>query len=199
MAQVQAIVGNCHYIPQSKIIFLSFVSLILLFERTKKAEWFLIGKLMQLMHNSGSSRGMQSKVDTQGDLWRGWKCTQWHKSMLGRTGFRIHSPSRLQSPLAHASIEEQEGGAKEAHPVYVCMCVYWCISACQCIFAFMSRSVSGEYLVLKALCLQIFQAELLLIRSKHVTEDCTVLLCLYKVAMCSCVWNLHFIIKTKLS
>lgn len=180
--------------------------LIWLLERIDKSEWRVsrvTGKLMQLMHNSGSSRGMQSKGDTQGDLWRGWKCAQWHKSMLGRAGFRIHGPSRLQSPLADAGIEEQGGGQRRHAQVYVCMCVclciYWCISVCQCIFAFMSRSVSGEYLTLMALCLQILQAELLLIKSKHFTEDCTVLLCLYKLAMCSCVWSLSFIVKPNLS
>lgn len=50
----------------------------------------------------------------------------------------------------------------------------------------MSRSVSGEYVILMALCLQILQAELLLIRSKHFTEDCTVLRCLYKPTVQLC-------------
>lgn len=60
--------------------------------------------------------------------------------------FGIHSPSRLQSPLADTNIEQQEGGHAQ-------VCVSVCIDEyvlCRCIFAFMYRNVSWGCLILTA-------------------------------------------------
>ena len=52
--------------------------------------------------------------------------------MVGHAGFGIHSPSRLQSPLADTNIEQQEGGHAQ-----LCASVSIDAFVCQFIFAFM--------------------------------------------------------------
>lgn len=63
--------------------------------------------------------------------------------MVGRPGFGIHSPSRLQSPLADTNIEQQEGGGKGGTPKRVC--VFVSIDESVCVGVYLHSRI-GAYL-----------------------------------------------------
>lgn len=79
--------------------------------------WKEKSKVIQLMHNWGKCRWMQSKGDMQGDLWKGCKRTQWHKSMAGHPGFQDSQPLDVRRPSdGHRPTET---GAKGGTPKFI--------------------------------------------------------------------------------
>lgn len=101
-----------------------------LFDRAEKAEWFLIGKLMQLMHDSGSSRGMQSQVDTQGDLWAENAHNDINQCWAAWDSGSAAPPD--YKALWQTPARRGKGGAPSVC-VYVSLLMHFCVSVYICI------------------------------------------------------------------